>query len=73
VTPNQDERSYSGTVSTDDLETLLSGHDPVTGTRLGNPLVDAKGNIIPAVAGFDASTKSATDTSDLIATVALQL
>jgi conjugative relaxase-like TrwC/TraI family protein len=47
-----------GSVSTDDLETLLSGHDPVTGTRLGNPLVDrwdAKGNLIPAVAGFDAT------------------
>jgi conjugative relaxase-like TrwC/TraI family protein len=48
----------SGSVSTDDLEALLSGHDPVTGTRLGNPLVDrydSKGNLIPAVAGFDAT------------------
>lgn len=45
-------------MSTEDLESLLSGHDPVTGTRLGNPLVDrydAKGNLIPAVAGFDAT------------------
>lgn len=48
----------SGPVTTDDLETLLSGHDPVTGTRLGNELADrwdAKGNLIPAVAGFDAT------------------
>lgn len=48
----------AGLVSTDDLEALLSGHDPVTGTRLGNPLVDrwdAKGNLIPAVAAFDAT------------------
>ncbi len=48
----------SGSVTTDDLESLLSGHDPVMGTRLGNPLVvrwDTKGNLIPAVAGFDAT------------------
>ena len=48
----------SGSVSTDDLEALLSGHDPVTGMQLGNPLVDrcnAKGKLIPAVAGFDAT------------------
>jgi len=48
----------AGSVSTDDLEALLSGHDPVTGTRLGSSLVDrcdAKGNLIPAVAGFDAT------------------
>jgi len=47
-----------GVVSTDDLEALLSGHDPATGTRLGTPLVDrydAKGRLIPAVAGFDAT------------------
>jgi conjugative relaxase-like TrwC/TraI family protein len=46
----------SGTVSTDDLEALLSGHDPATGTRLGRALVDrcdTKGRLIPAVAGFD--------------------
>jgi conjugative relaxase-like TrwC/TraI family protein len=46
----------SGSVSTDDLEALLSGHDPRTGTRLGRALVDRydiKGRLIPAVAGFD--------------------
>jgi conjugative relaxase-like TrwC/TraI family protein len=48
----------AGSVSTEDLEALLSGHDPVSGTRLGKALVDrydAKGNMIPAVAGFDAT------------------
>jgi conjugative relaxase-like TrwC/TraI family protein len=47
-----------GRVSTEDLEALLSGHDPTTGTRLGTPLVDRvtpKGKLIPAVAGFDAT------------------
>jgi conjugative relaxase-like TrwC/TraI family protein len=46
----------SGTVATDELEALLSGHDPGTGTRLGRALVDrydTKGRLIPAVAGFD--------------------
>ena len=46
----------SGTVSTDDLEALLSGHNPTTGRRLGRALVDRydiKGRLIPAVAGFD--------------------
>lgn len=50
--------SLDGTVSTHELEALLSGHDPVTGARLGSPLVDRvgpKGNLIPAVAGFDAT------------------
>jgi conjugative relaxase-like TrwC/TraI family protein len=45
-------------VSTEELEALLSGHDPVTGTRLGYPLLDrydSKGKLIPAVAGFDAT------------------
>jgi conjugative relaxase-like TrwC/TraI family protein len=48
----------SGEVSTEDLEALLSGHDPMTGTRLGTALVDrfdSKGKLIPAVAGFDAT------------------
>ena len=48
----------SGTVSTEDLEALLSGHDPTTGTQLGSPLVDrvrADGRVVPAVAGFDAT------------------
>jgi conjugative relaxase-like TrwC/TraI family protein len=53
-----DELGLSGTVATGDLEALLSGHDPVTGTRLGRALVDrydSKGRLIPAVAGFDAT------------------
>jgi conjugative relaxase-like TrwC/TraI family protein len=48
----------SGTVATEDLEALLSGHDPVSGARLGRALVDrydTKGRLIPAVAGFDAT------------------
>lgn len=48
----------AGKVSSEDLEALLSGHDPVTGTRLGTALVDrvdSKGRLIPAVAGFDAT------------------
>jgi conjugative relaxase-like TrwC/TraI family protein len=51
-----DDLGLSGTVSTDDLEALLSGHDPATGSRLGRALVDrydTKGRLIPAVAGFD--------------------
>lgn len=45
-------------VETDELEALLSGHHPVTGSQLGYPLcdrVDSKGKVIPAVAGFDAT------------------
>jgi conjugative relaxase-like TrwC/TraI family protein len=48
----------SGRVETEDLEALLSGHDPTTGAQLGYPLVDrydSKGKLIPAVAGFDAT------------------
>ncbi|MGH9286721.1 MAG: MobF family relaxase [Acidimicrobiales bacterium] len=48
----------SGTVATEDLEALLSGHDPLSGARLGRALVDrydTKGRLIPAVAGFDAT------------------
>jgi len=48
----------SGSVSTEDLEALLSGCDPVTGQLLGTPLHDranSKGRLIPAVAGFDAT------------------
>lgn len=47
-----------GAVTTDDLEALLSGRDPITGTQLGAALVDrvdAKGRLIRAVAGFDAT------------------
>jgi conjugative relaxase-like TrwC/TraI family protein len=48
----------AGPVSAEHLEALLSGCDPMTGTTLGNPLVDrfdAKGRVIPAVAAFDAT------------------
>ncbi|MGH9243837.1 MAG: MobF family relaxase [Acidimicrobiales bacterium] len=48
----------AGEVTNEDREALLSGHDPVTGTRLGLALVDrfdSKGKLIPAVAGFDAT------------------
>ena len=47
----------SGTVSTEALERLLSGHDPVSGVQLGLPLKDrtlANGKTIRAVAGFRA-------------------
>jgi len=53
-----DRLGLSGSVSTNDLEALLSGHDPVTGAQLGTPLVDRytpKGKLIPAVAGYDAT------------------
>jgi conjugative relaxase-like TrwC/TraI family protein len=45
-------------VETHDLQRLLEGRDPTTGTRLGNPLVDrmlAGGRVVRAVAGFDAT------------------
>lgn len=48
----------SATVSTESLERLLSGCDPVSGVTLGYPLVDrtlASGKVIRAVAGFDAT------------------
>ncbi|MGH9271377.1 MAG: MobF family relaxase, partial [Ilumatobacteraceae bacterium] len=48
----------SGTVTVADLELLLSGRDPISGTRLGEELVDrhAKdGNVKQAVAGFEAT------------------
>jgi len=48
----------AGTVETDQLEALLSGHDPTTGTRLGSELVDRfrpDGTVIKAVAGYDAT------------------
>ena len=48
----------AGEVSTDALELLLSGRDPVTGSTLGFPLKDrtrAHGTVIRAVAGFDAT------------------
>ena len=48
----------SGEVSTDALELLLSGRDPLTGATLGYPLRDrttANGTAIRAVSGFDAT------------------
>ena len=48
----------SGTVSTDDLEAVLSGRDPNSGTPLGRALKDrtlADGRVVRAVAGFDAT------------------
>ena len=51
----------SGEVSTDALEQLLSGCDPLTGVTLGYPLKDrtrANGTVIRAVAGFDATVSA---------------
>ena len=51
----------SGVVSTEQLERMLSGHDPVTGVELGMPLVDrtmANHKVIRAVAGFDATVSA---------------
>ncbi len=51
----------SGEMSTDALEQLLTGCDPLTGAALGNPLVDrttANGTVIRAVAGFDATVSA---------------
>ncbi|CAN5796545.1 hypothetical protein BH23ACT2_BH23ACT2_07200 [soil metagenome] len=48
----------AGAVDTDQLETLLSGHDPASGGQLGSALVDrfkADGTAIKAVAGYDAT------------------
>jgi conjugative relaxase-like TrwC/TraI family protein len=48
----------SGRVSAGDLQALLEGRDPVSGTPLGTPLVDrtlVDGRMIRAVAGFDAT------------------
>src|SRR4051812_45759287 len=52
------ELGLSGTVSSEALEMLLSGRDPITGTTLGYPLKDrtlVNGSTIRAVAGFDAT------------------
>ncbi len=51
----------AGVVSTEALELLLSGRDPITGTGLGYPLSDrvlANGKVIKAVAGFDATVSA---------------
>ena len=48
----------AGRVDADDLEALLEGRDPTTGTPLGNLLRDRKfsnGKVVRAVAGFDAT------------------
>jgi conjugative relaxase-like TrwC/TraI family protein len=48
----------SGKVGRDDLQALLEGRDPLSGTRLGYPLIDrvtADGRVVHAVAGFDAT------------------
>jgi conjugative relaxase-like TrwC/TraI family protein len=48
----------AGRVAADDLQGLLEGRDPATGTPLGMPLVDrstAGGSTVRAVAGFDAT------------------
>jgi conjugative relaxase-like TrwC/TraI family protein len=48
----------SGEVTTEQLEALLEGRDPITGSRLGYPLVDrvtTSGRAVHAVAGFDAT------------------
>jgi conjugative relaxase-like TrwC/TraI family protein len=52
------ELGLSGTVSSEALEMLLTGRDPITGTTLGYPLKDrtlVNGSTIRAVAGFDAT------------------
>ena len=53
-----DRLGLTGEVTTESLEALLSGLDPVTGRTLGQPLVDrvtSNGAVIRAVAGFDAT------------------
>ncbi len=51
----------NGVVSTEQLERLLSGHDPTADATLGMPMVDrtlADGKVIRAVAGFDATVSA---------------
>lgn len=51
----------NGTVTTEALERLLSGHDPTSDIELGMPLKDrtlANGKTIRAVAGFDATVSA---------------
>jgi conjugative relaxase-like TrwC/TraI family protein len=46
----------AGEVSTEDLEAILSGHDPITGQQLGAPFRDRvtrHGKLIQAVSGLD--------------------
>ena len=45
----------SGEMTTEQLELLLEGRDPITGSRLGYPLLDrvtTSGKVVHAVAGF---------------------
>lgn len=51
----------AGRVEADDLQRLLEGRDPRTGTPLGRALVDrptSNGSVVRAVAGFDATFSS---------------
>jgi conjugative relaxase-like TrwC/TraI family protein len=53
-----EELGLVGRVAADDLQRLLEGRDPTTGTPLGYPLVDratGNGSVVRAVAGFDAT------------------
>jgi conjugative relaxase-like TrwC/TraI family protein len=48
----------SGEVTTEDLQALLEGRDPNSGTSLGSPFVNrvtSSGRVVRAVAGFDAT------------------
>ena len=48
----------TGEVTTEDLEAVLEGRDPNSGTPLGSPFVDrvdVAGRVVRAVAGFDAT------------------
>ena len=48
----------SGEVTTEDLQALLEGRDPNSGTPLGSPFVNrvtSSGRVVRAVAGFDAT------------------
>ncbi len=50
-----------GTVEPEQLERLLTGCHPTTGTTLGHPLVDrarADGSVLRAVSGFDATVSA---------------
>jgi len=55
------ELGLAGSVGADELEALLEGRDPVTGTALGTVLRDrtlATGKVVRAVAGFDATVSA---------------
>jgi conjugative relaxase-like TrwC/TraI family protein len=48
----------TGEVTVEQLESLLSGHDPVSGAQLGSALADRptqNGGVVRAVSGFDAT------------------